>query len=105
MPEPKNRSGSVRKKKVRVPSGESRERYERRKSGKKASCAICRAKLQGVQRSGPKSARRPERKFGGVLCPKCQAEVVKEAGRVKDGFKSIEDVAIIYRRYVEGILK
>ena len=41
MPNTKNRSTSMKKIKRRVPSGESREYYERRKGGKKASCAIC----------------------------------------------------------------
>jgi large subunit ribosomal protein L34e len=106
MPNTKNRSTSMKKIKRRVPSGESREYYERRKKGaKKAHCAICKAKLLGVQRSGAKSAKRPERKFGGNLCHKCQAKVVVEAARVKEKAKSIEEVDIIYRKYVEGILK
>jgi large subunit ribosomal protein L34e len=105
MPDTKRRSTSMKKVKRRVPSGESREYYYRREKGGKASCAVCGAKLTGVRREGAKSSRRPERKFGGVLCPECQAKVVVEAARVKDGFKSIEEVGIIYRKYVEGILK
>ena len=58
-----------------------------------------------MQRIGAKSEKRPERKFGGNLCSKCQAKVVVEAARVKEKAKSIEDVDIIYRKYVEGILK
>ena len=105
MPATKNRSTSMKKVKRRVPSGESREYYSRRKTTAKPTCAICRAKLQAVQPTGAKSSRRPERKFGGVLCPKCQGKVVVEASRVKDKFKSIEDVEIRFRKYVEGILK
>jgi len=104
MTSPKNRSTSIRKVKRRVPSGKSREYYIRRKTGG-ASCAICKAKLLGVHKDGPKSSRRPERKFGGVLCPKCQRKVVTESTRVKDKFKSIEEVDLIYRKYVEGITK
>ena len=105
MPNTRNRSTSIRKVKRRVPSGKSKEYYERRKGGKKASCAICKAKLLGVQRDGAKSEKTPERKFGGHLCPKCQSKVVVNAARVKEKAKSIEDVDIIYRKYVEGILK
>ena len=104
MPDAKNRSTSVRKVKRRVPSGKSRDYYIRRKAGNKASCAVCRAKLQGIAREGAKSSRRPERKFGGVLCPVCQSKVVVEAARVKDKFKCIEEVDLILRKYVEGIL-
>lgn len=105
MPNTKNRSTSMKKVKRRVPSGESREYYSRRKSEKKASCAICKARLLGVKRTGAKSTKRPERKFGGNLCHKCQAKVVVEAARVKEKAKSIEEVDIIYRKYVEGLLK
>ena len=105
MPDTRNRSTSMKKIKRRVPSGESREYYERRKGGKKASCAICKAKLLGVQRTGAKTAKRPERKFGGNLCSKCQSKVVVEAARVKEKAKSIEDVDIVYRKYVEGLVK
>ena len=105
MTKTQNRSTSMRKVKRRVPSGESREYYSRRKTEGKATCAICRAKLRGVRSTGAKSSRRPERKFGGVLCPKCQKKVVTEATRVKDKFKSIEDVDLAYRKYIEAILK
>ena len=105
MTSPKNRSTSIRKVKRRSPSGDSREYYIRRKTVGKGSCAVCKAKLLGISSVGAKSSRRPERKFGGVLCPNCQKKVVVEATRVKDKFKSIEDVALMYRKYVEGILK
>lgn len=106
MPGTKHRSGSAKKVKRRVPCGESREYYYRAKrTGKKASCAICKCALRAVQNRGAKSSRRPERKFGGVLCAKCQGRVVVEAARVKDKGKSMEDVDIIYRRYVEGIIR
>lgn len=101
----KNRSTSMRKVKRRVPSGESREYYSRRKKKDSASCAICRCALRAISFSGAKSSRRPERIFGGMLCPKCQSIVVVEAARVKDKAKTLEDVDIIYRSYVQGILK
>ncbi len=105
MPNTKNRSTSMRKVKRRVPSGESREYYSRRVKDGKAHCGICKMALKAVQSTGAKSSRRPERKFGGVLCHKCQGKVVVEASRVKEKAKSMDEVDIIYRRYVEGILK
>ena len=101
----RNRSTSARLVKRRVPSGESREYYYHRKGKGGASCAICKCALQAVQRKGPKSSKRPERIFGGMLCPKCQSVVVVEATRIKDKAKTLEDVDIIYRSYVQGILK
>ena len=101
----KTRSTSARLVKRRVPSGESREYYYHRKGKGGASCAICKCALQAVQRKGAKSSKRPERIFGGMLCPKCQSVVVVEATRIKDKAKTLEDVDIIYRSYVQGILK
>ncbi|MEM4272112.1 MAG: hypothetical protein QXH30_00840 [Candidatus Bilamarchaeaceae archaeon] len=101
----RNRSTSVRKVKRRVPSGACREYYFRRKKGKGARCAICKSALRAVRRKGPKSSKRPERIFGGMLCPKCQSIVVVEATRIRDGAKTLEDVDIAYRRYVQGIAK
>jgi large subunit ribosomal protein L34e len=105
MPNTKNRSTSMRKVKRRVPSGESREYYSRRKKEGKAHCGVCKSPLRAVRSTGAKSSRRPERKFGGVLCHKCQAKVVVEASRVKEKAKSMEEVDILYRKYVEGIVK
>jgi len=51
--------------------------YARRKPGH-AECGNCGARLQAVPRGYPselrglpKSAKRPERPYGGVLCSKC----------------------------------
>jgi large subunit ribosomal protein L34e len=61
----------------RVPSGRVVLRYEKRKP-KKAVCGSCGALLKGVPRARPyvmrnmpKSAKRPERPFGGALCSAC----------------------------------
>ena len=100
----KNRSSSVRKLKRRVPSGTSRIRYKRRTRTSATKCAICGAKLQAVQQKGAKSTKKPTRKFGGNLCAKCGARVMKEAQRVREKTKSMEEVDIILRKHVEGIL-
>ncbi len=50
-------------------------------------CARCGAILNGVpikegeRRKLPKTKKRPERMFGGVLCAKCLREILKEAVR------------------------
>ena len=56
--------------------------YRRRKNGA-PQCADCGAVLPGVARGTknivkklPKSARRPERPFGGVLCSKCTRKTI-----------------------------
>ncbi len=103
MPRRKDRSTSVRKLKRRVPSGESREYYRRRKAKPKASCALCGSSLRGLG-TGAKSKRRPSRKFGGNLCHRCQAKILVEAQRVREKSKSMDDVEIIYRRYVQGLV-
>ena len=103
MTKRKDRSSSVRKIKRRAPSGESREYFRRRKTKPKVSCALCGASLAGLG-TGAKSRKKPTRKFGGNLCHKCQAKVVVEAQRVREKTKSIEDVDIIYRKYVQGLI-
>ena len=77
MPRPALRSRSLRRVKVRTPGGKTIVRYERRKPGP-ARCALCGAVLGGVPRERPAklrkfshTERRPERPYGGVLCPNC----------------------------------
>lgn len=103
MTKRKDRSTAVRKLKRRVPSGESREYYRRRLKKPKASCALCGSALRGIG-DGAKSSRRPNRKFGGNLCHRCQARVLVEAQRVREKSKSIEDVQMLYRKYVQGLV-
>ncbi len=103
MTKRKDRSTAMRKIKRRVPSGESREYYKRRLKKPKASCALCHTALQGIG-SGAKSSRRPNRKFGGNLCHSCQSRVLVEAQRVREKSKSIEDVQMLYRKYVQGLI-
>jgi len=101
MTKRKDRSTAVRKIKRKVQSGESREYYRRRLKKPTVSCAICKSQLRGIG-DGAKSERTPNRKFGGNLCHRCQAKVVVEAQRVREKSKSIEDVQMLYRRYVQG---
>jgi len=67
---------------VRTPTGENKISYRRRKNAK-PQCAHCGGFLIGVARGTknivrklPKSSRRPERPYGGVLCSKCTRKVI-----------------------------
>jgi large subunit ribosomal protein L34e len=83
MPRPGLRARSLRKVKIKLPGGASIIHYFRRRpSG--AVCANCKKPLHGVPRERdaslkgiPKSRRRPERPYGGNLCPSCAREKVK----------------------------
>lgn len=96
MTMPKNRSRSVRKIKHRLPSGENKIRYVRRKKGNKHSCATCGALLQGTHSASTlkPSARRPERKFGGMLCAACTKRVLICRARIESGQLSREMVEV-----------
>jgi len=82
MVRPGLRSRSRKRVARRTPGGISRIYYVRRKYYE-AHCAVCGKPLGGVPRDyklirwGPKTAKRPERYFGGVVCPKCLATMLK----------------------------
>ncbi len=71
------RSGRFRKVFVKTPGGKSVIHYRERKPSR-AHCAQCGGLLAGVPHERPavmanlpKTAKRPQRPFGGVLCSKC----------------------------------
>ena len=86
MVRPMYRSRSLRRVWRRTPGGGTVVHYERRRRSA-MRCARCGAPLAGVplsedeRRRLPKTKKRPERMFGGVLCPRCLREVLKEAIR------------------------
>jgi len=86
MAESKTKSRTFRRIKKRIVSG-TIERYVKKKP-KKAHCGGCGALLRGVPsdlaykiRKLPKTRRRPQRTFGGVLCAKCAREELKKKAR------------------------
>jgi len=88
MPRPALRSRSLRRVKVRTPGGRVVIHYERRKPGP-ARCALCGAILAGVPRERPArlrklahTERRPERPYGGFLCPRCLRRGLIDAVRL-----------------------
>jgi len=77
------KSRSKRRVMVKTPNGTKRV-YKNKKPAK-ATCGKCGAVLKGVPRATkselahmPKTAKRPERPYGGVLCSKCMRQVIKE---------------------------
>ena len=87
MPRPAHRTRSRRKVIVRTPGGRVTIHYEPRKPGP-AKCAICGKPLNGVPREIPsvlkklaKTEKRPERPYGGYICPECLSRLLREAVR------------------------
>jgi large subunit ribosomal protein L34e len=86
MVAPRLRSRTFTRRRTSTPGGRHIMHYARRKTGF-AECGNCGSILQAVPRGRPselrnmpKSAKRPERPFGGVLCSRCmRAEMKKRA--------------------------
>ncbi|MEM2145897.1 MAG: hypothetical protein QW279_11085 [Candidatus Jordarchaeaceae archaeon] len=85
MPSPKYRSRSMLRKKVRTPGGNLTPHYSRKKADKPV-CASCGAFLPGcksesAQNVKSRTQRRPERPYGGYLCPRCLRLLYKNSVR------------------------
>jgi large subunit ribosomal protein L34e len=82
----KHKSRTMRRVFTRTPKAGSVLRFKKRKPSK-AKCAGCGGVLAGVPRERPykmqnmpKTAKRPERPYGGVLCSACsRKEIIKKA--------------------------
>ena len=84
MREGKAKSRTFRRVKVKVPGNTAKLHY-RKKKPSSAKCGNCGDVLNGVPRERPykikkmpKTAKRPERPYGGVLCSKCMRLKIKE---------------------------
>ena len=82
MVEGRLRSRTFRRVFVRTPGNRVTMHYRRRKPNF-AQCRDCGARLKGVPRglpfelkNMPKTAKRPERPFGGILCSSCSRKVI-----------------------------
>jgi large subunit ribosomal protein L34e len=89
MPRGMYRSRTLRRVKVRTPGGKVNLHYEQRKPSK-AVCTSCQKVLTGVARELPhklaklpKTKRRPERPFGGVLCSRCTRRLFQTKARLE----------------------
>lgn len=87
MPRGMFKSRTLRRIFKRLPSGKTVMRYEQRNPSV-AHCARCGAKLHGMPRirasklaKATKSQKRPERPYGGVLCSRCQRDMIKVEAR------------------------
>jgi len=74
---------SIKRIAIRTPGGNLTYQY-RKKTVNNATCSGCGAKLHGVPKLRvkqlaklSKTKRRPERIFGGALCPSCVEEKIK----------------------------
>ncbi len=74
---------------VRTPGGRTTTHF-RKKKPSKAKCGNCGKQLAGVPRelpskmkNLPKTKKRPERPYGGVLCSKCTRSLLKNQARAK----------------------
>ncbi len=81
------KSGRLRKVFVRTPGSRVSVQYRQRKPSK-AVCGSCKIQLSGVarevpskMRNMPKSAKRPERPYGGMLCSACTRKLLKQQAR------------------------
>ena len=86
MTRPMYRNHTLRRVTRKTPGAELVKHFEKRKPSA-ACCGTCGALLQAVPRARPyemenmpKSQKRPERAFGGVLCSSCsRREIIKRA--------------------------
>lgn len=83
MPAGKHKSRSFRRVFRKTPGARTVLHYVRRKPSP-AQCSMCGKVLAGVPRATkaelanmPKTQKRPERPFGGVLCSSCSRQVIK----------------------------
>ena len=84
MPAGRHKSRTFRRIKKKLPGNRVVIRYEKR-AHKKAYCSSCGTVLAGVAtgkatkiKNMPKTRKRPERPYGGVLCSRCMREKIRE---------------------------
>lgn len=72
----------------RVAPGGRNVTHHRHRKPSKAKCGVCGAALSGVPRERPykmktmpKTEKRPQRPYGGVLCTRCMRAMFKESVR------------------------
>ena len=105
------RSDRAKKTKFRKKPGAKSERiFVRGKTGKHV-CALCDKVVHGTPhgktaaevRKLSKTKRRPTGIFAGLLCNQCRAQVASEAAKVEAKIKSLEDVEVRLKKYVEQV--
>ncbi|MGC8851164.1 MAG: 50S ribosomal protein L34e [Candidatus Micrarchaeia archaeon] len=111
MVTPRMRSTSVRVRQRRSVTGKKALKVKARKPAH-AKCALCGAKLNAVPRKRKgelsklaKTEKRPERKFGGILCANCTQTLLKERARLQAGVLNKEDVSLTHFKYINLMKK
>ncbi len=110
MVKPKNRN--MKRRYVRASGGEVKLHFGKRKASKH-ECALCGRTMHGMlhgaginkAHNSPKTKKRPAALLAGLLCNICRATATEEAIRVKHGIKTINEIDLIFKKYVEMILK
>ena len=87
MPSGKHKSRRLRRVFVRTPGSKTTLHYRKRKPSH-SRCGGCGAVLKGVARAMPakmanlpKTAKRPTRPYGGILCSACTRILMKDKAR------------------------
>jgi len=87
MPRGMHKSRTLRRVFVKTPGNRTALHYRRRKPSR-AKCANCKKQLAGVPRelplkmkNLPKTAKRPERPYGGNLCSSCTRKQLQQQVR------------------------
>jgi large subunit ribosomal protein L34e len=87
MPQGMFKSRTLRRVSKRLPGGETVKRYEQR-NPKVAHCALTGEQLHGVPRKTPtqlaklpKTKKRPERPYGGVLGSRASRQIIRDEAR------------------------
>lgn len=99
MPKPMHRSTSFKRMSRVTPTGRNVVHYRRAK-GSMPHCAICKIELSGISMKGGKSRKTTSRLFGGTLCAKCTADVIKMGSRIENGDMKLDDISIKQRTFV-----
>ncbi|MBW2967188.1 50S ribosomal protein L34e [Candidatus Woesearchaeota archaeon] len=90
MVQPSRRSRTLRRVHRKTPGGKTALHFEKRKPSK-AKCGQCGKLLPGVPRERPhkmtklpKTKKRPERPYGGVLCSACMRKKMVASARATE---------------------
>ncbi len=76
--------------------------HYKRKANSLPHCAICGKELNGIKATvgRGRTSNTNSRKFGGVLCATCTANVIKLASRIEQGEMKLNDISVVDRAFV-----
>lgn len=101
MVAPKHRKEKKRMRKS--PGGRTTFKPKEEKPAKRL-CALCGGELHGMSpKASKKTRKRPERVFGGVVCPQCVMILMKERTRMQAGFLKEQNVPLTHLYYIRAL--